>query len=85
MATYEEVKQGFSMPLNEAMETQRAVRRLKQDPIDDETLLSILRLATKAPTGGNAQGWLWLRMSRRAVKEGATISPPPLQSQREPE
>ncbi|MEI6570254.1 MAG: nitroreductase family protein, partial [Actinomycetes bacterium] len=45
------------MPLSEAMETQRAVRRLKQDPVDDETLLAILRLATKAPTGGNAQSW----------------------------
>jgi nitroreductase len=41
--------------LVEAMETQRAIRRLKPDPVDDEVLLRCLRLATRAPTGGNRQ------------------------------
>ncbi|MGZ4757007.1 MAG: nitroreductase family protein [Acidimicrobiia bacterium] len=45
------------MPLAEAMRTQRAVRRLRSDPVDDETLRAVLELATKAPTGSNAQGW----------------------------
>src|ERR1041384_4203690 len=45
------------MPLVEAMETQRAVRRLLPDPVDDDTVLRVLELATKAPTGGNRQGW----------------------------
>ena len=45
------------MPLVEAMETQRAVRRLLPDPVDDETVLRVLELATKAPTGSNLQGW----------------------------
>src|SRR3954466_2995939 len=45
------------MPLVEAMETQRAVRRLLPDPVDDDTLLRVLELATKAPTGSNLQGW----------------------------
>jgi hypothetical protein len=26
---------GLGMPLNEAIETQRAIRRLKPDPVDD--------------------------------------------------
>ena len=44
------------MELHEAMETQRAIRRLKPDPVDDDVLLRCLALATKAPTGGNRQG-----------------------------
>ncbi|MGO9281725.1 MAG: nitroreductase family protein, partial [Mycobacterium sp.] len=42
------------MPLEEAMRTQRAIRRLKSDPVDDSLVLHILELAMKAPTGSNA-------------------------------
>ena len=45
------------MPLAEAMETQRAVRRLLPDPVDDDIVLRVLELATKAPTGSNLQSW----------------------------
>jgi nitroreductase len=48
---------GLGMPLSEAMETQRAVRRLLPDPVDDATVLRIIELATKAPTGSNLQHW----------------------------
>jgi nitroreductase len=48
---------GLGMPLVEAMETQRAVRRLLPDPVDDDTLLRVIELATKAPTGSNLQSW----------------------------
>jgi nitroreductase len=54
---YAEVADGLRMPLEDAMRTQRAVRRLRPDPVDDETLLAVLELATKAPTGSNTQGW----------------------------
>jgi nitroreductase len=57
MPEFAEVKGGLSMPLAEAMETQRAVRRVRSEPVDDETVLALLRLAVKAPTGGNLQGW----------------------------
>jgi len=57
MPDYAEVADGFTMPLADAMRTQRAVRRLRTDPVDDETLLAVLDLATKAPTGSNRQGW----------------------------
>ena len=33
------------------------MRRLRSDPVDDETVLELLRLAVKAPTGSNAQNW----------------------------
>lgn len=55
------------MDLEEAMTTQRAIRRLKPDPVDDEVLLRCLRLAVKAPTGGNMQGWEWIVVRDRAV------------------
>lgn len=48
---------GLGMPLSEAMETQRAVRRLLTDPVDDATILRVIELATKAPTGSNLQNW----------------------------
>jgi nitroreductase len=47
----------FGMPLSEAMETQRAIRRLKADPVDDEVVLRLIDLALRAPTGSNAQSW----------------------------
>jgi nitroreductase len=43
--------------LYEAMSTCRAVRRLRPDPIPDDVLARVLRAATWAPTGGNAQPW----------------------------
>ena len=46
---------GFDMPLEEAITTQRAIRRLKPDPVDDALLRRLLELALKAPTGSNAQ------------------------------
>jgi nitroreductase len=45
------------IPLYEALSTTRAIRRLKPDPIPRETLVRVLRAATCAPTGGNAQPW----------------------------
>jgi nitroreductase len=43
--------------LYEAMSTTRAVRRLRTDPVPDDVVLRIVRAATWAPTGGNAQPW----------------------------
>ena len=59
----------FSMPLDEAMRTQRAIRRLKTDPVDDELVLQLIELALKAPTGSNAQNWEFVVVRDRAVKE----------------
>ena len=47
----------LSMPLDEAMRTQRAIRRLKADPVDDALVLRLIELALKAPTGSNTQAW----------------------------
>jgi len=57
------------MPLEEAMETQRAIRRLKPEPVDDALVLRLIELALKAPTGGKAQGWEFIVVKDREVKE----------------
>ncbi len=59
---------GFSMPIGEAMRTQRAIRRLKPDPVEDGLLLQLVELALKAPTGSNVQGWEFVVVKDPAVK-----------------
>lgn len=44
----------------EVIGTQRAMRRLKSDPVPEEYIKKILWAATRAPSGGNRQGWRWL-------------------------
>ena len=46
---------GLNMNVGEAMFSQRAIRRMKPDPISDEHLKIILDAASKAPNGGNRQ------------------------------
>jgi nitroreductase len=59
---------GLRMPLEEAMETQRAIRRLKRDPVDDALVLRLIDLALKAPSGGNAQNWEFVVVRDPQVK-----------------
>lgn len=59
---------GFSMPLEEAMLTQRAIRRLKPDPVDDALVLRLIELALKAPSGSNQQNWEFVVVKDGAVK-----------------
>ena len=60
----------FSMPLSEAMETQRAIRRLKPDPVDEKIILRLIELALKAPTGSNSQRWEFIVVRDPKVKAG---------------
>lgn len=43
--------------LFEAIYTQRAIRRLKPDPVPDDLIRSLIEAATKAPSGANRQPW----------------------------
>jgi nitroreductase len=56
------------MPLDEAMRTQRAIRRLLPDPVDDQLVLRLIELALNAPTGGNRQNWEFVVVKDREVK-----------------
>lgn len=58
----------LAMPLAEAMRTQRAVRRLRPDPVDDDVLLRCIELATRAPTGSNKQQWEFVVVRDAEVK-----------------
>ena len=49
-----------SMPLGEAMFTQRAIRRFKKDPIPEEVMTDIMEAAIRAPNGGNTQQWRFI-------------------------
>ncbi len=55
--------------LYELMSTQRAIRRLKPDPIPDDVLNRIMQAAAWAPTGGNQQPWRILMVHDRVRKQ----------------
>jgi nitroreductase len=57
----------LSMPLGEAMYTQRAIRRFRPDPLAVADLELILEAASKAPNGGNSQRARFLVVTDRAL------------------
>ncbi len=56
---------GLTMPLGEAMFTQRSVRKFRPDPIPNEHIRLILEAAVKAPNGGNRQPGRFLVVTDR--------------------
>src|ERR1700739_3804533 len=58
---------GLNMPLQDAMLTQRAVRRVHPDPVDDVLVLKCIELALRAPTGANGQTWEFIVVKDRQV------------------
>src|SRR5256885_8643284 len=67
--TLSDVERGLQMPLVEAMLTQRAIRRLRPDPIDDAIVLRCIEIGLKAPTSSNGQNWEWIVVKDPAVKQ----------------
>ena len=59
---------GLTMPLADAMRTQRAVRRLHTDPVDIDLVYELLDLALKAPTSSNSQDWSFIVVTGREQK-----------------
>jgi nitroreductase len=68
VATTNARQPALTMSLEEAMSTQRSIRRLRPDPVDDELVLRLIELAQKAPTGGNMQNWEFVMVKDPAVK-----------------
>ena len=60
---------GLDMSLSEAMMTQRSIRRILPDPVDDAILLKCIELALRAPTGNNGQNWEFIVVKDPHVKE----------------
>ena len=48
------------MDVFEALETTRAIRRFSDTPVSDEEIMTCIRAATQAPSGGNIQPWQFL-------------------------
>jgi nitroreductase len=48
------------MDFFEVVTTQRAIRRLRPDPVPEALLRQIMDSAVCAPSGGNRQGWSFL-------------------------
>jgi nitroreductase len=57
----------LSMPLGEAIYTQRSIRRFKPDPIPLDDLQLIIDAAVRAPNGGNLQVARFLVVNERAA------------------
>ena len=51
-----------------AIGTQRAMRRLKPDPVPEEYIKKIIWAATRAPNGGNRQPWRFLVVTDEAKR-----------------
>ena len=58
----------LGMPMQEAMRTQRAVRRLHLDPVSHEVLLPLLEMSLKAPTSSDSQDWAYMVVEDREQK-----------------
>ena len=67
--TTDEALAGLNMPLIEAMMTQRAVRRVRPDPVDDAVVRKCIELALRAPTGSNGQNWEFVVVKDQRVKD----------------
>src|SRR4051794_2670203 len=64
----EEALGRLQMPMEDAMRTQRAVRKLHLEPVSHDVLIPLLELALKAPTSSNSQDWCFVVIEDRAVK-----------------
>jgi nitroreductase len=64
----DEVLARLGAPLEEVMLTQRAVRKVRFDAVDDRIVLRAIELALKAPTGSNGQNWEFVVVKDRATK-----------------
>ncbi|HEY8119983.1 MAG TPA: nitroreductase family protein [Myxococcota bacterium] len=53
----------------EAMETTRAIRFLKPDPVPEALIERVIYAATRASSPGNSQGWDFVVVRDRAIKQ----------------
>lgn len=68
-AAPEELAFGTDAPLHNVMQTMRAMRRLKPDPVPTEMLNQLVEAATWAPSASNSQSFTWVVVTDRGVME----------------
>jgi nitroreductase len=61
------------MQVDEAIVSRRSVRAFLPDPVPQETIEHILKVAARAPSGTNTQPW-WVQIVTGEVKEAITKS-----------
>jgi nitroreductase len=54
--------------LFEAIYSARSIRKLSADPVPDELITRVLETATQAPSGGNAQNWVFMVVRDPALR-----------------
>ncbi len=59
--------------LFDIIETTRAMRRLKPDPVPDALVAEILQAGMCAPNGGNIQRWRFLVIKDTAIKKAVQV------------
>ena len=57
------------MTVTEAIETRRSIRKFVQEPMNQDDLREILRLASLAPSAWNAQTWRFAVVQDPAIKQ----------------
>ena len=57
------------MDVFEALYTTRAMRRVKEDPIPEDVIKSIIDSAIRAPSGSNRQDWKFVVVTDQEVRE----------------
>src|SRR5882724_2359412 len=61
------VPMGEDAPILQVMQTMRAMRRLKPDPVPDELLEQLIEAATWGPSGSNLQSYEFIVVTDREV------------------
>ena len=57
------------MDVFEALYTTRAMRRVKEDPVPDNIIQSMIDSAIRAPSGSNRQNWKFLVVTDKNIRE----------------
>ncbi|HYR95306.1 MAG TPA: nitroreductase family protein [Candidatus Binatus sp.] len=57
------------MDMFDAISTTRAIRRFTDEPLADADILTCIRAAAQAPSGGNIQPWQFLVVTESATKQ----------------
>ena len=57
------------MDVFEALYTTRAMRRVKEDPVPDNIIKSMIDSAIRAPSGSNRQNWKFLVITDKNIRE----------------
>ncbi len=64
----------FQERLTELMKWRRDVRRFRPDPVDPETIRSLIEIAALSPSVGNSQPWRFIQVGSATAREKVVAS-----------